>query len=91
MNDKMKTLKRVQMYSFCMTEATLYLDTHPTCKQALEYFKQMRIAYEKAYDEYVRKYGPLKASDVDCDAQEWTWIKGPWPWMNEEVKKNVEL
>ena len=33
-------------------------------------------------EEYEEKFGPLKKSMTSTNM--WSWIKGPWPWENEE-------
>ena len=78
-----KMLKRVQMYGFACLEAHLFLNTHPRNRQALDYYRKMSMLYRQARDEYIKKCGPLRASDVSDDAQMWEWIKGPWPWMTD--------
>lgn len=85
-------MKKIQMYSFAITEANLFLDTHPGNKKTLDYIRKMIALYNNAYAEYVECYGPLKATDVSDCAGKWEWINSPWPWMNEsESGKYVEL
>ena len=45
MTDREKALMRVQTSAFAVTEATLFLDTHPGSREALDY-------YHKAVNEY---------------------------------------
>lgn len=40
-------LKRVQMYSFAAHDAALFLDTHPCCVEALEYYKNIKSFMKK--------------------------------------------
>lgn len=79
MNQREKLHCTIQMYSFALDEIRLYLDTHPTCKNGLEYFHRYKKLYNDAVDEYVRLYGPLRADQVDCHDC-WTWVNEPWPW-----------
>lgn len=88
MKDMQKALNLVRMYGFAMTEAKLFLDTHPTDKQALEYFEKMSDLYKKAEREYTERYGPLHSMDAGSRNGRFDWVKGPWPW---EVEANVEL
>lgn len=75
-------LRKVQQHNFAMVDAVLYLDGHPNCRKALEYFSRQKAAYEKYAAEYEEKYGPLTPmSGVGCDS--WKWIQGPWPWESE--------
>lgn len=82
MTEREKLLREVQAYGFAMHEAVLYLDGHPRCQKALNYFYQMRAMLDDARSAYEMKYGPLTASsneDPDC----WRWIDNPWPWEME--------
>ena len=40
MSEREKLLRQYQEADFALFDATLYLDTHPTDKRALEYFDQ---------------------------------------------------
>ena len=46
-NEKQKLMRKLMACSFALTEANLYLDSHPTCKMGLEYYKKHK-AYESA-------------------------------------------
>ncbi len=78
--NKNSQLEQIRALSFVKNELELYLDTHPNCPAALEY-------YEKTVDEldaltklYEGEVAPLTASGVNT-AEGWTWIKTPWPWQ----------
>ena len=79
-NGREELMQRIHALSFAMTEAQLFLDTHPDCRDALTYFKDMRAQLDTALTEYQNKYGPLFADMTVGD--KWTWIDGPWPWQN---------
>jgi len=83
LSEKSVLLKKIQMYDFCLTEVSLYLDTHPTCINALEYFKKYNDMKKTACAEYAEKYGPLSISAVN-NTQNWTWVSAPWPWERGE-------
>lgn len=83
MQDKTKLLKKIQMFDFCLTDINLYLDSHPFCKDGLEYFNKYNQLRKIALEEYTKNYGPLTISDVD-PSQYWTWAEGPWPWEKGE-------
>jgi spore coat protein JB len=82
MSDRERLLKQVQMYSFTAVEINLYLDTHPTDRIALQHFAQNNEKLEAAKREYIRKYGPLRATDFEKGSR-WTWVDNPWPWEYE--------
>ena len=72
-------LKRVQMYSFAAYDAALFLDTHPCCVEALEYYKKYKKLYEEAKAEFEANYGPITVMSDKIDTC-WTWVNDPWPW-----------
>lgn len=81
-NNRTQLLRRIQQLGFTLVEANLYLDGHPYCTKALEYFKRQKTAYDKYVAEYEVTYGPLTAHSIaECDS--WKWIQGPWPWERE--------
>ena len=71
-------LSKIQKLSFAKIESQLFLDTHPECRQALEYFKDVVKNLKAAREEYAAKYGPIGTTDIEGDR--WTWVDGVWPW-----------
>lgn len=88
MTPKHKLLRAIQMYSFALDEIRIYLDTHPNCKEGLEYFHKYKDMKEAAVKEYNRRFGPLTSEQVNS-REKWTWISDPWPW--ERSTNNVEI
>lgn len=87
MSNREKMLKMVQCYSFAVLEAAMFLDTHPECLDALNYYNKYKKLCEEAKAEFEAKYGPLTI-DSDANNQSWQWVNGPWPWelsANEEA------
>lgn len=72
-------LMYLSQVSFGLTEAVLYLDTHPCDKDALNYYQQMKKLREEALDKYQQEFGPLLA-DAETNECNWTWTETPWPW-----------
>ena len=64
--------KEIAKLSFALLETNLYLDTHPTNKKALMYFKKYNEALLRTKKEYEALYGPLTASGNESD-KEWLW------------------
>ena len=78
MSDRETTLLAVQQADFVLYDAALFLDTHPECAQALEYYKNAKAAYQQAAAEYEAQYGPLSrrsANGTVC----WNWLNQPMP------------
>lgn len=79
MNDKASLMRIIQKYDFVIKELNLYLDTHPTCRNALGKHRRYVELKKNAEAEYVRRFGPL--CPEECQEKEyWTWIKNPYPW-----------
>jgi spore coat protein JB len=72
-------LEYINAMGLALVDTNEFLDTHPDCDDALDYFARTKLLYAQAKQEYARQYGPLTASDVDT-RDGWTWIKAPWPW-----------
>ncbi len=87
MSERSKLLKAVQQYSFAVLEASLFLDTHPDCSEALAYYNKYKKLCDEAKKSFEDKYGPLTAAS-DANNKSWQWVKAPWPWelsANEEA------
>ena len=77
-NQREALMRKVQMYSFAVYDALLYLDSHPDSKCALEYYNKNKRLELQATAEYERAFGPITAP---AEAESWQWTKGPWPWQ----------
>lgn len=77
--DRNKLFRTIQMYGFAIDEIVLYLDTHPNCQNALNYYHKYNNLKREAVEEYNRLYGPLTAKQVRS-REKWTWTNEPWPW-----------
>lgn len=72
-------LRAIQMYDFYLYELNLYLDTHPSDKNALALFKKYNALRKSAYEAYNQKYGPITANDF-TEGDYFDWVNDPWPW-----------
>ncbi len=84
LSDKQKLMRKLQACSFALVEANLYLDSHPTCQNGLQYFAEHKAEYEKLLKEYESKYGPLTARASDGHSKRWEWVTSPFPWERGE-------
>ncbi|MCI9163747.1 MAG: spore coat protein CotJB [Lachnospiraceae bacterium] len=71
-------LQKVYETGFALDEVTLYLDTHPSDSQAMEYYQYIQKANQDAVAAYEQSYGPLTIGQVN--ASTWIWANNPWPW-----------
>lgn len=81
--DCAELLDAINKASFAMDDTRLFLDTHPDCTEALEYFNKMESIRNEAIKEYEQHVGPVlayrHAGDFDNG---WLWNQGPLPWEN---------
>lgn len=78
-----KLLRQIQIYSFAVYDALLYLDSHPGSKEALDFYNKYKQAESRAIAEYESRFGKIRLSGQESS---WQWTDGPWPWQNEEDK-----
>ena len=79
MDTRNKLFDTIQKYGFALDEIRIYLDTHPNCKNGLEFFHKYKKLQNEAVSEYNRLYGPLTSEQVESN-EHWTWVNEPWPW-----------
>lgn len=77
--DKMRLFMAIEQYGFAISDITLFLDTNPKNKEALEYFHHMKHMYNKAVAEYENRFGPLLQVG-EANNNYWQWATTPWPW-----------
>ncbi len=78
---KKELMNYIDCTTFAVIDCGLYLDTHPTDKRALEYFKYQCECRNEAVAEYAKRFGPLTLDLVNMsDEDYWNWIDQPWPW-----------
>ncbi len=74
--------EQVRALCFVKKELELYLDTHPNCPTALDYFYRTVEELKRLIDEYENTVGPITSGGV-VSTDEWTWVKQPWPWQRD--------
>ncbi len=79
--DRRQKLWQVSSQQFAAFDTQLYLDTHPTDKNAMAMFDNYQKAYTQAAREYEAEYGPLDSRNATNGT--WKWIDNPWPWERE--------
>lgn len=80
--DRNTLLQKISEASFAMDEARLFLDTHPDCMEALNYYQNMCAVRDKIVKEYTAQYGPISSYECFCN-DSWKWVEYPWPWEGE--------
>ncbi len=76
-------LKKIQALAFAKTETELYLDAHPDCAVALEYYRKIIDELEDLTEEYENTVGLIRQENES--GERWSWVNKPWPWhLGEE-------
>lgn len=79
MSEKEQLLQDIGMADFVLTDLTLFLDTHPHDRRAMEYFNHYNRIKNQMEKEFSQKYFPLNLRHADC-SKEWRWGEAPLPW-----------
>ena len=83
MDARSTLLKEIQAEDFALYETALYLNGHPTCKSALEYYCARRHAAKALREQYEALYGPLT---LYGNARRWkeriAWVSRPALWSS---------
>lgn len=77
---RQQMLRWVDMVSFAVQEANLYLDTHPSDPAALAYFQEYSRLRNQALKDYASMFGPLTIDTAGGCKNQWEWVNSPWPW-----------
>ncbi len=86
---RVELLEKIQEASLASVDLTLFLDTHPDCKEALRDLNQINQYYRELVDEYQAFYGPLVGFGLMNDMETgYTWSKGPFPWERQNERGN---
>lgn len=79
MGNKEQMLKDIGIVDFTLVELTLYLDTHPFDRSAMEYFNHYSRMKNQLVKEFSQKFFPL-TKDMAESNKEWRWGMAPLPW-----------
>ena len=81
MNEREKLMKNVMMYDFALIDTAEYLDSHPECRDAADYFYSTRVLFRGAVKDFEEKFGPLSHDGENMTGKNgWCWVETPWPW-----------
>ncbi|APH03423.1 spore coat protein CotJB [Bacillus weihaiensis] len=74
-------LEDIQAIDFVLVELTLYLDTHPDDRQALQQFNQCAAHSKQLKQVFESKFGMLLQYGGSYADAKWSWGTAPWPWQ----------
>lgn len=80
--NKNKGLMSIYELGFAMTEALLYLDTHPDDAEAIEYYNSIKPQYSEAVADYEECFGAIIATGTNGCGY-WNWQATPLSWEKE--------
>ena len=89
-NEQEKLLHDIGVLDFVVIELSLYLDTHPTDRNAMEYYNHYNRMTNQAKKEYSQKFGPLTLALADT-SECGDWNGRPCRCPGKEAVLNVEL
>ena len=72
--------EQIRALGFVKAELELYLDTHPNCRIALDYYYRTVEELKRLTEMYQNTVGPLTAMG-NVSTERWQWVDGPWPWQ----------
>ena len=81
-------LNQISMVGFAINDLTLYLDTHPDCKEGLKLFKELLAKRLELLADYANKYQPLTQLSMitgEPEQSTYDWSEGPLPWEGGHI------
>ena len=75
-------LKALTALDFFLVDLQLYLNTHPTDREALAKYNAVVAEANALRQEYEKMFGPL-TSFRSASKYPWQWIEDPWPWQSQ--------
>ena len=82
--DKKQMLQTISELDFSLTDLNLYLDTHPSDREALELFKKLSATLNSYVFDFEKSFGPLTAR-ANTDTRYFMWVSDDikMPWQRE--------
>ena len=76
-------MSQLTAVSFALNDLTLYLDTHPDCREGTELFYQLLNKRLNLLSEFASRFYPLTQISMitgHYDKDNYGWAEGPMPW-----------
>ena len=81
-SEKMNLKRSIMQICFSLYDCRLFLDTHPNCTEAINYYERLHNTFLRLHDEYSSKYGMLSAYS-SVENNDWNWNEGKMPWEGD--------
>jgi len=82
-NSKEDLLKKLSILDFIAVDLSLFLDTHPNDKEAIEKYNSIIEEADSLRYEFEETYGPLCSFRSMSPEAYFKWIDCPWPWQSD--------
>lgn len=79
MSQQDQMLHDIGIVDFVLVDLTLYLDTHPHDREAMEYFNHYSRIKNQMEKEFSQRFFPLTKDHAESN-KEWRWGMAPLPW-----------
>ncbi|MEA4891248.1 MAG: spore coat protein CotJB [Peptococcaceae bacterium] len=76
-------MRKIRSLDFAIQEFALFLDMNPCNQAAMSKYNRLAFLRRRAVQAYEYRFGPLTIYG-NTDANNWDWVKGPWPWEMED-------
>lgn len=80
--EQQRMLNDIGIVDFILVELMLFLDTHPTSREAMEYFNHYARIKNKMMKEFSMRFYPLSKEYAESTT-DWRWGDAPLPWEGE--------
>jgi spore coat protein JB len=77
---KEQLMSEIQKVGFAATDMHLYLDTHPTDRNAIMIYNKYAMHSKMLNDIYEKNFGMINF-DSPSYKYPFNWVVAPWPWM----------
>ncbi|MFG6114488.1 spore coat protein CotJB [Halobacillus sp. MO56] len=74
-------MEAIQAVDFVLVELTLYLDTHPNDREAIEQFNACAKESRRLKKNFEQQFVPLMQYGKSYSGYPWQWDDTPWPWQ----------
>ena len=80
--DRDELLKKLSELDFIAVDLALFLNTHPTDREAIQAYNQVITTADAVRMKYEEAYGPLCSfRSYAGNTNDWEWNNDPWPWQ----------